>query len=386
MEMGTTSNNEAATNNSNGPHVPEETSLNGEALRGKAKAVEVSPKTLGERSYTYSTLFPLPHQPPPSPSLKSELLHHHHHLPSPHPIPVASSLIPPHHRPPPITTVKLKQLPHRQPAMASIDQPLHQRLTARFIFNGFHGSNADFDFFGSKIHCWRGLRYDDLYDPMESLDIKEALARLPREIVDGVVGYQRLLRAMYLSMKHEYLSKDLQCLDVPTIDTSLKCEIYMMSRVRNYLQDQLLGFALIPLSDVIIKNDSMRSSSRSFKNAASIRESDYAFSHSAIYSRKNLKIKVGPKRIELWDITCSDRGQNKHSRSSISPPPRDDDDSGIRYKSRRSTPVRNGSGSAYIDQRAIGLLDLMHYGWDIDMKNLCWWMWYNGSGQEAGQQ
>jgi hypothetical protein len=43
-------------------------------------------------------------------------------------------------------------------------------------------------------------------------------------------------------------------IDVPTIDTSLKCEIYMMSRVRNYLQDQLLGFALIPLSDVIIKN------------------------------------------------------------------------------------------------------------------------------------
>ncbi|KAF5773927.1 putative C2 domain-containing protein [Helianthus annuus] len=44
------------------------------------------------------------------------------------------------------------------------------------------------------------------------------------------------------------------CIDVPTVDTSLKCEIYMMSRVRNYLQDQLLGFALIPLSDVIVKN------------------------------------------------------------------------------------------------------------------------------------
>ncbi|XP_076919645.1 uncharacterized protein LOC143580534 [Bidens hawaiensis] len=44
------------------------------------------------------------------------------------------------------------------------------------------------------------------------------------------------------------------CIDVPTIDTSLKCEIYMMSRVQNYLQDQLLGFALIPLSDVVIKN------------------------------------------------------------------------------------------------------------------------------------
>lgn len=53
-----------------------------------------------------------------------------------------------------------------------------------------------------------GLRYDDLYDPMESLDIKEALARLPREIVDA--RNQRILRAMDLSMKHEYLPKDLE--------------------------------------------------------------------------------------------------------------------------------------------------------------------------------
>ncbi|KAI3694802.1 hypothetical protein L1987_77783 [Smallanthus sonchifolius] len=58
-----------------------------------------------------------------------------------------------------------------------------------------------------------GLRYDDLYDPMESLDIKEALARLPREIVDA--RNQRLLRAMDLSMKHEYLPKDLQAQQTP---------------------------------------------------------------------------------------------------------------------------------------------------------------------------
>ncbi|KAI7741302.1 hypothetical protein M8C21_009369 [Ambrosia artemisiifolia] len=58
-----------------------------------------------------------------------------------------------------------------------------------------------------------GFRYDDLYDPMESLDIKEALTRLPREIVD--VRNQWLLRAMDLSMKHEYLSKDLQAQQTP---------------------------------------------------------------------------------------------------------------------------------------------------------------------------
>ncbi|XP_071736599.1 uncharacterized protein [Rutidosis leptorrhynchoides] len=44
------------------------------------------------------------------------------------------------------------------------------------------------------------------------------------------------------------------CIDVPNVDASLKCEIYMLSRVRNYLQDQLLGFALIPIADVIVEN------------------------------------------------------------------------------------------------------------------------------------
>lgn len=55
---------------------------------------------------------------------------------------------------------------------------------------------------------YSGLRFDDLYDPMEDLDIKEALNRLPREIVDA--RNQRLKRAIDLSMKHQYLPDDLQ--------------------------------------------------------------------------------------------------------------------------------------------------------------------------------
>ncbi|KAI0498004.1 hypothetical protein KFK09_021245 [Dendrobium nobile] len=53
-----------------------------------------------------------------------------------------------------------------------------------------------------------GLRYDDLYDPYYDLDIKEALSRLPREVVDA--RNQRLKRALDLSMKHEYLSEEMQ--------------------------------------------------------------------------------------------------------------------------------------------------------------------------------
>ncbi|XP_010060247.2 LOW QUALITY PROTEIN: uncharacterized protein LOC104448160 [Eucalyptus grandis] len=43
-------------------------------------------------------------------------------------------------------------------------------------------------------------------------------------------------------------------LNVRTLECSLKCEIWMLSRVKNYLEDQLLGFALVPLSEVILKN------------------------------------------------------------------------------------------------------------------------------------
>ncbi|KAG6414381.1 hypothetical protein SASPL_127103 [Salvia splendens] len=43
-------------------------------------------------------------------------------------------------------------------------------------------------------------------------------------------------------------------LNVRKVDSSLKCEIWMLSRVRNYLEDQLLGFALMPISEVFLNN------------------------------------------------------------------------------------------------------------------------------------
>ncbi|WOK92068.1 hypothetical protein Cni_G00759 [Canna indica] len=46
-------------------------------------------------------------------------------------------------------------------------------------------------------------------------------------------------------------------LNVRTIESSLKCEIWMLSRVKNYLKDQLLGFALVPLSDVLMANGNL---------------------------------------------------------------------------------------------------------------------------------
>ncbi|XP_074310842.1 uncharacterized protein LOC141646790 [Silene latifolia] len=43
-------------------------------------------------------------------------------------------------------------------------------------------------------------------------------------------------------------------LNVRNVEGSLKCEIWMLSRVKNYLEDQLLGFALVPLSEIVFNN------------------------------------------------------------------------------------------------------------------------------------
>eukprot|EP00897_Mesotaenium_endlicherianum_P007509 jgi/Mesen1/6787/ME000348S06048 len=53
-----------------------------------------------------------------------------------------------------------------------------------------------------------GLRYDDLLDPLNDVDVEEALKRLPQAELDA--RNQRLLRAMDTSMKHSHLGKDMQ--------------------------------------------------------------------------------------------------------------------------------------------------------------------------------
>ncbi|PWA77978.1 cytochrome b-c1 complex subunit 7 [Artemisia annua] len=58
-----------------------------------------------------------------------------------------------------------------------------------------------------------GLRYDDLCNEHENPDIKEALGRLPREIVDA--RNQRIFHALDLLKKHEYLPEDLQAQQTP---------------------------------------------------------------------------------------------------------------------------------------------------------------------------
>ncbi|KAJ6831466.1 uncharacterized protein M6B38_348520 [Iris pallida] len=50
--------------------------------------------------------------------------------------------------------------------------------------------------------------------------------------------------------KNPQFDERLATIKVPHPDAVLKCEIWMLSRARNFLEDQLLGFALVPLSSV----------------------------------------------------------------------------------------------------------------------------------------
>ncbi|KAK9200871.1 hypothetical protein WN944_016070 [Citrus x changshan-huyou] len=43
-------------------------------------------------------------------------------------------------------------------------------------------------------------------------------------------------------------------LKVKTVDSSIKCEIFTVSRIKSFVEDQLLGFTLVPLSEVLLNN------------------------------------------------------------------------------------------------------------------------------------
>ncbi|XP_071699267.1 cytochrome b-c1 complex subunit 7-2, mitochondrial-like [Rutidosis leptorrhynchoides] len=92
-----------------------------------------------------------------------------------------------------------------------------------------------------------GLCFDDLYDLVESLDIKEALPSIPREIIDA--RNKRLLRAMDHSMKHEYLLVDLQ-----TQQTLFRsCLRYMLAQVKREKAEREVHGSLPLQHDWLVK-------------------------------------------------------------------------------------------------------------------------------------
>ncbi|XP_008813346.2 uncharacterized protein LOC103724006 [Phoenix dactylifera] len=100
-------------------------------------------------------------------------------------------------------------------------------------------------------------------------------------------------------------------LNVRTIDTSLKCEVWMLSRVKNYLQDQLLGFSLVPLSDVVLANGKLEqefslSSTDLFHSPAGFVQ----LSLSYIGSSPEVMAIPAPTASVIQDVTLPDSGKD----------------------------------------------------------------------------
>ncbi|KAK9205876.1 hypothetical protein WN943_016146 [Citrus x changshan-huyou] len=90
-------------------------------------------------------------------------------------------------------------------------------------------------------------------------------------------------------------------LDVKTVDSSLKCEIFMISRITSYLEDQFLGFTLVPLSEVLINNGKL-------EKEFSLSSTDFVHSPAglvqlslpyAIYSPEVMAIPTVPKPLAV---------------------------------------------------------------------------------------
>lgn len=94
-------------------------------------------------------------------------------------------------------------------------------------------------------------------------------------------------------------------------DAVLKCEIWMLSRVRNYLEDQLLGFALIPISEITgkgkVSRDYCLSSTDLFHSPAGILKLTLCINTSLPPPEK-----TGSNSSISSEITLLDRGKSEN--------------------------------------------------------------------------
>ncbi|KAL6010084.1 hypothetical protein ACLOJK_000515 [Asimina triloba] len=115
-----------------------------------------------------------------------------------------------------------------------------------FRYNSTSESMADADSDGSSgfldiyVHHARNIHNICIYDKQD-VYAKFSLTCSPDEALST--------RIVNGGGKNPEFNENLR-IKVTQTEAVLKCEIWMLSRVRNYLEDQLLGFALVPLLSV----------------------------------------------------------------------------------------------------------------------------------------
>ncbi|CAA2990055.1 uncharacterized protein LOC111369965 [Olea europaea subsp. europaea] len=116
----------------------------------------------------------------------------------------------------------------------------------RFIYNPTVNSDRDADFTGIleiHVHHARNIHNICIYNNQD-VYAKFSLTYNPDETLST--------RIIHGGGKNPEFNEDL-IMKINQIDAVLKCEIWMLSRAKNFMDDQLLGFALVPTSLVIGK-------------------------------------------------------------------------------------------------------------------------------------
>ncbi|KAF5183928.1 Inactive serine/threonine-protein kinase, partial [Thalictrum thalictroides] len=113
--------------------------------------------------------------------------------------------------------------------------------TTGFSFNPNSDQDGEDDFSGLLdifVHHARNIHNICIYENQD-VYAKFSLTYSPDEIVST--------RIVNGGGKNPDFNENLT-MKITQLDAVLKCEIWMLSRVRNYFEDQLLGFALVPMS------------------------------------------------------------------------------------------------------------------------------------------
>ncbi|KAL0419508.1 UNVERIFIED_CONTAM: hypothetical protein Sradi_1364300 [Sesamum radiatum] len=115
--------------------------------------------------------------------------------------------------------------------------------TTRFVYNP--NPQPDDAFSGIleiHVHHARNIHNICIYDNQD-VYAKFSLTYNPDEILST--------RIINGGGKNPDFNEDL-IMKINQVDAVLKCEIWMLSRAKNYMDDQLLGFALVPISSVSV--------------------------------------------------------------------------------------------------------------------------------------
>lgn len=115
-----------------------------------------------------------------------------------------------------------------------------------FLYNPDLSTDSESEFSGLleiHVHHARNIHNICIYDKQD-VYAKFSLTYNPDEAIST--------RVIYGGGKNPDFGEDL-AVKVTQVDSILKCEIWMLSRAKALMEDQLLGFALVPVSSVVGK-------------------------------------------------------------------------------------------------------------------------------------